>query len=281
MTNNLHDIVQYCFGSAQTPPSVAISACLHGAPVRYDGSDKYLGPALPTLGQHLALLPFCPEVGAGFGVPRPPVHWVEDDCGSRTVQLVHPPGTSVEAEISAASQQWCQLHPIEAAILKAKSPSCGTGTTPIHSPAGKLLALGDGVFTSILRQRGIAIVDELYFTSPHADEWFILGCYLQQQQNQQQHKLRQQKLRQGTGQAPEQWPELQSELQPELRRRARVQQVRQRERSGRMASKCGSGSAAGGAAALPWRGCLQEFLSVDSTRRVYYLTALGEQLRHS
>lgn len=47
-----------------------VSACLTGQPVRYDGSNRLDHFLIDTLGKHVDYVPFCPEVGCGFGVPR-------------------------------------------------------------------------------------------------------------------------------------------------------------------------------------------------------------------
>lgn len=51
---------------------VLVSACLLGERVRYDGRDARASS--PILTRWLAegrVVPFCPEVAAGLGVPRP------------------------------------------------------------------------------------------------------------------------------------------------------------------------------------------------------------------
>ena len=52
--------------------NILISACLLGAPCRYDGTGK-LEPALERLrAQGHTLVPVCPEVLGGLPTPRPP-----------------------------------------------------------------------------------------------------------------------------------------------------------------------------------------------------------------
>ena len=49
---------------------IGISSCLLGNEVRYDGGhkrDRYITDVLDT---HVEFVPVCPEVEAGFGVPR-------------------------------------------------------------------------------------------------------------------------------------------------------------------------------------------------------------------
>ena len=54
-------------------PNVLISACLMGAPVRYDGRGKRLCEDLiDRLAAVCQLVPLCPELAGGFQVPRPP-----------------------------------------------------------------------------------------------------------------------------------------------------------------------------------------------------------------
>ena len=56
---------------------IAVSACLLGHKVRYDGGDKKNSILRSRLAKVAQLLPVCPEVEIGMGVPRPPIHVVE------------------------------------------------------------------------------------------------------------------------------------------------------------------------------------------------------------
>ena len=49
---------------------LGISACLLGAPVRYDGGHKRDAFLTETLGPFVEWVPVCPEVDIGLGVPR-------------------------------------------------------------------------------------------------------------------------------------------------------------------------------------------------------------------
>ncbi len=79
---NPQRFIHLASASARAP--VAISACLAGQAVRYDGTDKQFVGA-ETLGEMLNLIPICPEVGAGLPVPRPPVQLVSSDTGQRAL----------------------------------------------------------------------------------------------------------------------------------------------------------------------------------------------------
>src|SRR5690625_7317653 len=55
-------------------PAVAVSACLTGQAVRYDGGHRHQAELLDALADRLELLPLCPEFR--LGIPRPPVQRV-------------------------------------------------------------------------------------------------------------------------------------------------------------------------------------------------------------
>ena len=50
-------------------PRVGISACLMGEQVRYNGGHQRDNFVMDVLAQHVELVPVCPEVEAGMGVP--------------------------------------------------------------------------------------------------------------------------------------------------------------------------------------------------------------------
>ena len=54
-------------------PLVGVSQCLLGDAVRYDGQSKGNKIVLEKLSNLFELVPVCPEVEAGLGIPRPPV----------------------------------------------------------------------------------------------------------------------------------------------------------------------------------------------------------------
>ena len=54
----------------ETKIKLGISACLLGKKVRYDGGHKLDRFFRDTLGKYVEYVPVCPEVEAGFGVPR-------------------------------------------------------------------------------------------------------------------------------------------------------------------------------------------------------------------
>lgn len=133
---------------------VAISACLLGAPVRYDGGSK---PAaeVQRLAERVDVVRVCPETASGLPVPRPPAEQV----GGRVLLA---DGRDVTEEFALGAERCAGLvsrPPVSLAVLKAKSPSCGVGLVYDGTYSGRLIA-GQGVFAERLEREGICVVTE-------------------------------------------------------------------------------------------------------------------------
>lgn len=117
----------------KSPLKIGVSACLLGEPVRYDGGHKRNQMLLHYLADRYELLPICPEVAAGLGVPRPPVQLVVRGgevraLGVEDAQLdVTLPLMEYGQRLAAEELRLCGF------VFKSRSPSCGLGTTPIHT----------------------------------------------------------------------------------------------------------------------------------------------------
>lgn len=133
--------------SAMVRAPVAVSACLVGERVRYDGADKLLA-ATALLDQALQLTPICPEVGAGFSVPRPPVQLVVTDAGTRAQGR---DDTALDATAALtnfaqlSTQRFYREQSLCGYLWKSRSPSCGFGSTPLFNPSGQQVGLGNGI----------------------------------------------------------------------------------------------------------------------------------------
>jgi uncharacterized protein YbbK (DUF523 family) len=62
----------------ETKFKIGISSCLLGNPVRWNAGHKLDRFLTNTLGQFVEYVPVCPEVEAGFGVPRESVRLLGD-----------------------------------------------------------------------------------------------------------------------------------------------------------------------------------------------------------
>ena len=59
-------------------PRVAVSACLLGEQVRYNGGHCN-HRLLQSVSKNIETIPICPEVGIGLGTPRPTIRLVHED----------------------------------------------------------------------------------------------------------------------------------------------------------------------------------------------------------
>ncbi|MDX1648985.1 MAG: DUF523 and DUF1722 domain-containing protein [Myxococcota bacterium] len=119
------------------PVRIGISSCLLGEPVRWDGGHKRDAFLTRVLEPFVEWVPVCPEVEAGMGVPREPVHLVHDDDG---VVMV---GTRSGLDHTDAMRRWSRRRVAELLaedlcgyVLKKDSPSCGMERVKVRSPRG-------------------------------------------------------------------------------------------------------------------------------------------------
>ena len=119
---------------------ILISACLLGARCRYDGVSK-LQPWISDLAERHILVPVCPEQLGGLPTPRPPAERRGDRVMTRD-------GGDVTAQYRRG-----------AALLKERSPSCGSGMVYDGTFTGVLTA-GEGVTAELLRAQGIPVYGE-------------------------------------------------------------------------------------------------------------------------
>lgn len=157
----LHRVARYntaMDATLNTSPVVAVSACLLGRPCRFDGASKPCA-AVQALAAQYKLLPICPEVEGGFPVPHPPCEIVS---GSRPVCVIDANGQDVTQRFhQGASRCLEQLRDADCrvAVLKAKSPSCGSGMVYDGTFSGALVP-GWGVTAELFRDAGILVLDE-------------------------------------------------------------------------------------------------------------------------
>lgn len=146
---------------------ILVSACLLGRPVRYNGSAKTVThPALDQWRREGRLVSICPELTAGFSVPRPPAEIASGQSGeavlSNNARVIEATGADVTdlyiagayAALDLAREHGCRF-----ALLIDGSPSCGSGFIYDGAFAGRKHA-GAGVTAALLRQHRIEVFAE-------------------------------------------------------------------------------------------------------------------------
>ena len=139
---------------------VLVSACLLGAPVRYDGSDKKSdSPVLDRWVAEGRIVSVCPEVLGGLGTPRPPAEILQIHGLRRVVTDTRRDVTQAFERGAALSLEQAERNEIRVAVLKEGSPSCGSSWTCDGTFSGTRVP-GEGMTTSLLRSRGIRVFSE-------------------------------------------------------------------------------------------------------------------------
>jgi len=123
-------------------PKIAISACLMGAEVRYNGGHKASRLCSQTLTDYFDFVPVCPEVAIGLGIPREPIRLVGDVDQPQATGTVSP-----QLNVTGALAEYGQLMATELGdicgyIFMQQSPSCGVERVKVYHANGALLDRG-------------------------------------------------------------------------------------------------------------------------------------------
>lgn len=133
-----------------------ISACLLGFECKYSGGSNALdAAALAALRERFRLIPVCPESAGGLPTPRAP----SERQGEKVVSKL---GQDVTGEYHKGADTALYLarrYGCTRALLKERSPSCGSGAIYDGSFTGSLVP-GDGVAAESLKAAGIRVYGE-------------------------------------------------------------------------------------------------------------------------
>jgi len=132
---------------------IICSACLLGINCKYNGKNNLNRKVLARAKKEV-LIPVCPEQLGGLATPRPRV------CRKRRkVVNEFDQDTTVALKKGAAETlKIAKLVGAKAAILKQKSPSCGTGR--IYADFSGKVIRGNGVTAELLKKKGIKVISE-------------------------------------------------------------------------------------------------------------------------
>lgn len=153
---------------------IGVSSCLLGHKVRYDGQHQYHPLINQTLAEGYELLPFCPEVEIGLGVPRNKIQLVEIN---QQIICVDEPTRKIDYTQklkNCCEQQIFWLKKLNGYILKTKSPSCGiTQVKTDHQ--GSIRPDGQGIFARRLRELfpQLPLIEETQFEQASARDHFL------------------------------------------------------------------------------------------------------------
>ncbi|MCC7078722.1 MAG: DUF523 domain-containing protein [Acidimicrobiia bacterium] len=151
--------------AAAAPTPVIVSACLLGVDCTYRAGNEARRALVEALGG-AAVVPVCPEVMGGLGIPRPRAE-IEGGDGEAVLEgaarVATQDGTDVTESFLAgavAVVRVAELSGARLAVLKARSPACGPCGVYDGTHTRVRNARGAGVAAAALRRAGLEVVDE-------------------------------------------------------------------------------------------------------------------------
>ncbi len=131
---------------------ILVSACLLGVNCKYDGGNNY-AKEIDEFLKDYEVIPICPEIMGGLPTPRIPSEKLKD-------KVITKDGADVTEQFVKGANECLFLaekYDVKKALLKAKSPSCGSGKI-YDGTFSHTIVDGDGITTELLRKHGIEII---------------------------------------------------------------------------------------------------------------------------
>lgn len=131
---------------------IAVSSCLLGEAVRYDGTDKKIQYITETLASDYNLVSLCPEMAIGMGVPRDPIHLVETNTGVQVLAINDVNKNMTAPLLFYADKVVSHYSDICGYIFKKNSPSCGTKNVKVLNSKNNYELKGKGIYAEKIMQ---------------------------------------------------------------------------------------------------------------------------------
>lgn len=141
-----------------------VSSCLAGVNCTFNKKNK-LNTRIRRLVEAGIAIPVCPEVLGGSTIPRKPceiTHGDGHDVLDKRARVATIDGkdiTPIMVRGAAKTLNIIRKYGIRSAIMKSKSPSCGSGKIYDGTFTSRLVD-GDGVTVALLRRNNIKIYNE-------------------------------------------------------------------------------------------------------------------------
>jgi len=135
-------------------PTILVSACLLGTCCNHEGGHSRRAAVAALAATH-RLVPVCPEVCGGLPTPRP----AAERAGGRVVTAAGDDVTAAYERGARAAVELARAVGARRAVLKARSPSCGTHEV-YDGSFSRTLRAGEGVTAAALRAAGVEVASE-------------------------------------------------------------------------------------------------------------------------
>lgn len=132
---------------------ILCSACLLGVKCTYDEKIK-LNQKLLELSKTEILIPVCPEQLAGLPTPRP-------GFGIKDGRALDSLGIDITGKIAVGAAETLKIAKtvgVKKAILKQRSPSCGSGQ--VYDIFSQKVIEADGFAAALLKKNSIEVISE-------------------------------------------------------------------------------------------------------------------------
>ncbi|HKY74846.1 MAG TPA: DUF523 domain-containing protein [Acidimicrobiia bacterium] len=138
----------------QSKPALLVSACLLGVACNHEGRGSPRA-VVDELARHYRLVPVCPEVLGGLPTPRA----AAELQGYRVVNIEGEDVTAAYRRGAEAAVAVALAVGAERAVLKARSPSCGSSSV-YDGTFSRRLVPGRGVTAAALAAAGLEVGSE-------------------------------------------------------------------------------------------------------------------------
>jgi uncharacterized protein YbgA (DUF1722 family)/uncharacterized protein YbbK (DUF523 family) len=159
---------------------IGISSCLLGNEVRWNAGHKHDKYLTRTLGRFVDYVPVCPEVEAGFGVPRESFRLVGDPDAPRLVTFKSKTDHT-DRMVNWAKKRVKELEKEDLCgfIFKSDSPSSGMIRVKVYNEKGMPHKVGIGIFARAFMENFplIPVEDDGRLNDPIIRENFILQIF--------------------------------------------------------------------------------------------------------
>ena len=155
---------------------IAVSSCLLGEAVRYDGTDKHIKYITEQLALDYNLISLCPEMAVGMGVPRPPIHLLENKNNIQVVGIDNPENNMTIPLSDYGKKVVREYEDIGGYIFKKNSPSCGTKNVKVMTAHGEYERRGQGIYAATIMTALplLPVIDEEDFLDDELRNIFLL-----------------------------------------------------------------------------------------------------------
>ncbi len=166
--------------SANPRPVMGIGSCLAGNAVRYNAQTKSPNQYVRGISENFEMRAFCPEMGIGMGVPRPPIHLVGSESSVRALD-VDTHSNDFTDKLAAYAGKVLELAPeLCGYILVKGSPSCGYERVKRFADNGHSVASDQrGIFAAALGRADplLPLEDDGRLNDPGLRESFVTRAY--------------------------------------------------------------------------------------------------------